>query len=141
MGGDNFTRWVHHNIYFCFRIRAIRMQKWVFFLKIRPRCGTLSVVNSTCALRAQALLALRAGWIIHFHSTQCILRKRPLQLWRFLDFISTFERKRNHGNMMMMEIIPKLSVGDVAPLAQKAKSGFKLLLFERLHESLRQKHF
>ena len=117
MGGNHFTRWVHHNISFGFRIIAIRMQKSVFFLKIftRPHCGTLSVVNSTCALRARALLASCAGWIIHFHSTQCIFRKRPLQLWRFLDFICTFvERKRNHGNMMMMEIIPKLSVDVVS---------------------------
>ena len=31
--------------------------------------------------------------------------------------------------------------GDETPLAQKAKLGFKLLLFERLNENLKQKHF
>ena len=30
---------------------------------------------------------------------------------------------------------------DNAPIAQKAKLGFKLLLFERLNENLKQKHF
>ena len=29
----------------------------------------------------------------------------------------------------------------VAPLAQKAKLGFKLLLFEGLNDNLKQKHF